>query len=114
MQCIKPLLTLALCLIVIATSATQAIARSQMAAGQMVQLCAGGEAVTVMVDAQGNPVGPDHSCPDCIAVVCGLPPVAFGWGRPQDHTTQVLRPEPGVFHTQSLLRARARGPPVLI
>lgn len=114
MRDLNPLLTFALCLTLVATSVVQAMARGQMAGGQMVQLCAGGEAVTVLVDAAGNTLSPSHPCPDCLAVNAALPLAAKGVGRP---TLRWIRlAPPGTARRVAGLQrcACARGPPVLI
>ena len=55
----------ALALILVLTSGAMAVARGQtMAAGSIV-ICAGGGPVSIPVDADGNPTGPAHICPDC-------------------------------------------------
>lgn len=114
MRHLKPLLTVLLCLTLLATSVTQAIARGQMAGGQMVQLCAGGEAVTVMLDVQGNPVDPASPCPDCLALTAALPPVTAGNPR---SLGRAVRLPPTIFARlplRAVLCAYARGPPLLI
>lgn len=111
---LKPLLTFALCLIVLATSVTQAIARGQMASGQMVQLCAGGEAVTMLMDAQGNPVDPAQPCPDCLALTASVPPATNAVIRPIGPAQRLLPPAPDTLVVSAVPCACARGPPVLI
>lgn len=114
MRLLKPILTFVLCLTLLATSVTQALARVQMPTGQMVQLCAGGQAVTVMLDAQGNPVEPVHACPDCLAVAADLPPASLALGLPNGHWVRVeLAPLPPVVASPPLA-AMARGPPVFV
>lgn len=114
MRLSKHILTAALCLIVIATSVTSAVARGQMATGQMVQLCAGGQAVTVMMDAQGNPVDPAHPCPDCLAVAAALPPANVELGLANGHWVRaVVAPLPPVV-ASTPLAAMARGPPIFV
>ena len=55
----------ALALILVLTSGAMAVARGQtMAAGSIV-ICAGAGPVSIPVDAEGNPTGPAHICPDC-------------------------------------------------
>lgn len=114
MRHLKPLLIFALCLTLFAASVTQAVARGQMAGGQMVQLCAGGEAVTVMMDAQGNPVDRQHPCPDCISVTAVLPSVDIAPAFPMGRNMRLPLPISGLLHAQTQLGACARGPPVLI
>lgn len=114
MRLLKPILTFALCLTLLATSVTQALAWGQMATGQMVQLCAGGQAVTVMMDAKGNPVDPAHRCPDCLAVGADLPPASVGLGLPNGNWVRAeLAPLPPVM-VNTPLAAMARGPPVFV
>ncbi|ROU01095.1 hypothetical protein [Histidinibacterium lentulum] len=55
----------ALALLLALTSQSLASARGHvMVAGEMV-ICSGGQLVTVLVDATGQPVEPPHICPDC-------------------------------------------------
>ena len=114
MRALKPLLSVALCLILLATSVTQAIARGQMTGGQMVQLCAGGKAITLTVDAQGNPIEDPHPCPDCIAVTDALPPVGAALDHPLARNMRQPLPVSPLWHAQPSIDAFARGPPVLI
>lgn len=60
------LLAFSLALIVAVTSQHMALARGMTtdAAGQVI-LCTGQGVVTVTLDAEGNPTGPVHICPDC-------------------------------------------------
>jgi len=57
---------LTLALTIALTSVTMALARGQTrdAAGIMI-ICSGAGVVSVSVDADGDPVGPVHICPDC-------------------------------------------------
>lgn len=61
------LLAFALAAVLALTSQTTAQMRGQPVAVGAVVLCIGGGAVTVPVDADGNPAGPAHPCPDCMA-----------------------------------------------
>lgn len=114
MRLLKPILNFALCLIVLATSVTSAVARGQMATGQMVQLCAGGQAVTVMMDAQGNQVDPAHSCRDCVAVSAALPPPRVELGLPNGHWVRVELAQLPCVTASAPMAAMARGPPVFV
>lgn len=61
------------------TAGAVGAARGQAAAAGEIVICSGGAAVTVPVDADGNPTGPPHWCPDCaLTLFAGLPaaPVA--------------------------------------
>jgi len=68
-------LALILSLVLALGSVIMAPARVQAAGqGQMV-ICAGAGTAILTLDAQGNPVGPVHLCPDCLTgfAVAGLP-----------------------------------------
>lgn len=53
-------------LAIVLTAGVAGAARGQaMAVGEMV-ICTGGAVVTITVDADGNPTGPAHWCPDCV------------------------------------------------
>lgn len=56
---------LGLTLAILLTAQVVGMARGQaQVAGEMV-ICSGGAVVTVQTDANGNPIGPVHICPDC-------------------------------------------------
>ena len=114
MRQLKPLLTFALCLIVLATSVTQAVARRQMAGGQMMQICANGQAISVMIDAQGNPLGPTHTCPDCVGLPAALLPSSPVVQRPFGPALHLSLPNHTNPVARAILTAHARGPPALI
>ena len=84
------LLAVLLAVLVAATSQQMALARgvATNAAGEVI-LCTGQGVVTVTVDAQGNPIGPVHICPDCA--------LSF-----MDHLAVIAVAEPGVVHMQIL------------
>lgn len=112
---LRPLFAWFLVAVIVATSGAMAAARGQAAiSGQMV-LCTGTGPVTVNVDAEGQPVGPAHFCPDCAlsllaAVPLAAPSVFFAPRAVPvrfDRSHRALR-RPG------LLRPRARAPPVLL
>lgn len=115
MTLFRPLAGLLLALIVAIASVGLAVARGQPRMVDWVELC-GGNGAEVAVDAQGQPVGMIHLCPDCIAPFAfadlvlpapmPLPPMASGRAAPPAATPSVaLRPVPG---------QEARGPPTLI
>jgi hypothetical protein len=51
------------------TAGAVGAARGQAAAAGEIVICSGGAAVTVPVDADGNPTGPPHWCPDCVLML---------------------------------------------
>ncbi|WP_300035825.1 DUF2946 family protein [uncultured Roseobacter sp.] len=64
---LKSWLACVLCLVLIATGQSMAVARGAAAAtGQMV-ICTGSVTKTVYTDTQGNPTSAPHICPECTA-----------------------------------------------
>ncbi|NSX54567.1 hypothetical protein [Parasulfitobacter algicola] len=62
-------LSICFVLLIVATSQSMAVARGQAAvAGEMV-ICNGNGTMTVLIDADGNPVDHPHICPDCTATL---------------------------------------------
>jgi hypothetical protein len=53
---------------VLTAGAVGAVRGQAMAAGEVV-ICANGAAVTIAVDADGNPTGAPHWCPDCVLLL---------------------------------------------
>ncbi|PTQ75638.1 hypothetical protein [Celeribacter persicus] len=101
--------------LLIVTSQSMAVARGTMrdASGAVV-LCTGTGPITVLTDADGQPIGPSHICPDCaLSVIAGLAD-AFDLQPP---TQQVLRFTPLSFaaegHDTLPPRACARAPPLV-
>lgn len=66
MPSLKPILAFVFAAVIIATSGAMATARGMArdASGKMV-LCMGTGPVTVLMDADGQPLGAAHFCPDC-------------------------------------------------
>lgn len=109
----RALLAFSLAILVAFTSQSLAVARGQaVASGQMV-ICSGGQVVTVSVDAEGNPVGPAHVCPDCALHVLDLSPEAPVPGFVPVCTAQrlALAQTPWV-HGPPAVTPRARAPPL--
>ncbi|MGR3376243.1 hypothetical protein [Salipiger abyssi] len=58
-----------------------AVARAQPAPAGEIVICSGLGLVTVMVDAEGNPVGHSHVCPDGLLTLFAA--AGGGWTPPQ-------------------------------
>jgi hypothetical protein len=108
--------TLAAALAILATVLTAGAAgaaRGQaMAVGEIV-LCANGMAVTLPVDADGQPTGVPHWCPDCaLTLLTGLP-AAPALPVSPNGTSAALRAAPQAQATGAPLPPvpPARGPP---
>jgi hypothetical protein len=109
-------LTLTLALLVAMTSQQMAMARGMTKdAADQVVLCTEAGPVTVTLDAQGNPIGPVHICPDCALYFVGLmadtptTPPAVVHIQTLDQTS-VVAPQTTVIPNC----ATARGPPVFV
>ncbi|MDJ0825661.1 MAG: hypothetical protein QNJ16_09170 [Rhodobacter sp.] len=62
---LNSILGICLALIVALTSSAMAVARGHGTAAGSIVICSGAGVVTLQVDANGDPVGPAHICPDC-------------------------------------------------
>lgn len=115
MRCMRAYLALALSLVLVLTSHSMAQARGMAApAGEMV-ICTGSGYVTVLTDAEGQPVGPSHICPDCALSLFA----ALGGGfeapvLPLSGGARVTFDYSFVAPSLQVLRAHARGPPLFI
>jgi hypothetical protein len=117
LRVLKPLGLIWLCLALVAGSVTMAVARSQSAAfdgSRTIVICTGYGVTTITLDADGNPTGPVHPCPDCLAglAACIVPGLTL-LPAPVGGTSAVVlprqtRPAP----LSPLLLPPARGPPV--
>ncbi|WP_420858215.1 hypothetical protein [Marivivens marinus] len=118
MKLMRPFVAVLMALALLVTTQQMAAARGQAPVVGEAVLCIGGQAVTVALDANGQPVeggGPAHFCPDCILHFTDTqhPPVAVA-------VSQILRPV--VFGSDHASLAgpvaapcpSARGPPVLV
>lgn len=110
------LLGLSLALLIAVTSQQMAMARGMTkdAAGQVI-LCTGQGPTVVTLNAQGNPIGPVHICPDCALtfadcladISVGTAPLVHIQTLPQTPVrTLQIAPIPTT--------AYARGPPVSV
>lgn len=111
---LRSLLPLLLAVTVAAMGYAAASARGQtMVGGQVVVLCSDGGLVQVTLDAEGNPTGDSHLCPDLAAALLAahalaLPEVT----RPETLATRVIAPLPRLYASLAAPHAQARGPPV--
>lgn len=107
-----------LCLAMGLGSVSMAVARGQAVAmskgGTTLVICTGYGVMTVTLDDQGNPVGPIHLCPDCIAGLASylppalpvIPPVSL---RALNVGSVEAATQP---RAAGVLLTRARGPPL--
>lgn len=116
---LKPFCLIWLCLVLATGSVTMAVARGQSAAlagGGVIVICTGYGVTSITVDADGNPVGPVHPCPDCLAGLAAYispAPATLPALTSRVSVVQSL-PRPS-FAVRSIGRTPpARGPPALI
>ncbi len=116
MPLMRPLSGLVLALLMALTSVTMAVARGQDRMGTTVEICAGFGAVFISLDANGQPVGPSHICPDCLGGVTALdlPGNPASPQRPQSMRRATFAPVIIAAPSLPQPQATARGPPSLI
>ncbi|GGH58833.1 hypothetical protein GVY41_14280 [Frigidibacter albus] len=108
-------LMLLLALLLGLTSQSLATARGQTRAGEAVVICSGDGFVTIELDAQGNPVGPAHLCPDMVLAffaAMDLPPVVLP--QREGRTERAALPPGQAAASQSAPAANARAPPATV
>lgn len=110
---------LLLCAALAAASVSMAVARGQAAAlphGTAVVICTGYGVMTITLDDQGNPIGPVHPCPECLAgLTTYLPPgpIAFDRAQGLGEKLSATAPTPPPRSAARLI-TRARGPPLSV
>ncbi|MEP5731756.1 MAG: hypothetical protein ABJL67_20540 [Sulfitobacter sp.] len=112
---LRPFAVLVFAFVLVVTSQAMAVARgSSAAAGQSV-LCIGSQAVTVYVDAQGQPTDAPRFCPDCVLSLANVS--GGGW---HGHSRLVFWVSlfPHVSTVTLIVRRSlvppSRGPPLLV
>lgn len=109
----RPLFAFALVLALSVASVTMAVARGQDAPAGTMVICAGYGVVTLALDAEGNPVGPVHPCPDCLAAHLAIEaPTVPATQRPATRSSHVVLADPALARSRSAPSAHARGPPL--
>ncbi|MCA0042835.1 DUF2946 family protein [Celeribacter litoreus] len=115
MRLTRTIKALLVAFLLIVTSQSMAVARGTMrdATGSVV-LCTGTGPVTVLTDADGQPIGPSHICPDCaLSVIAGVTE-AFDLLPPEQTVTRFAPLALALdTHENVLPQARARAPPVV-
>ena len=112
---LRSVLVLLLALLLALTSQSLATARGQTRAGEAVVICSGDSFVTIELDAQGNPVGPAHLCPDMVLAffaAMDLPPVVLP--QREGRTERSALPPGRIAASQIAPAANARAPPYAV
>lgn len=95
------------------TSQSLATARGETRIGEAVVICSGEGFVSVTLDAEGNPVGPAHLCPDMVLAffaAMDMPPVTLP--QREGRTEKAVLPPGRAAAAQAAPAANARAPPV--
>lgn len=110
---IRHLFSMLLMLTLGLTSATAGSARGQMRVAGEIVICSGQGVVTISIDAQGNPTGPIHICPDCVLTLLETPEynlhnvlIQSGWQKITQRWVHILLPRADLARSPM-----ARGPP---
>jgi len=115
MQMLRPHIALALALMLGLTSLSLAMARGQAPAAGTIEICSGMGLQVIAVDAEGNPVGAPHVCPDAIAAFVSVdaPEPRLPLRRLADGERLTVPQDVSLAEAERL-RATARGPPVFV
>jgi hypothetical protein len=100
-------------LVLVATGHSMAIARGMPGAAGYAEYCIGETSVKVAVDAEGNPTGGSHICPDFSLSLLNwvdqhAPALPVIPSKSRSERPQHI----AAFHVSRRLSATARGPPV--
>lgn len=111
----RPFVAICLAVILAATSLTMAVARGQTRiAGELV-LCTGYGISTVTVDANGEPTGPVHICPDMVlGLMAALDMAAPILSRPEGVAAAMFDADLVALRAHAVPPSRARDPPSLV
>jgi hypothetical protein len=108
----RPLAAIVLALLLVFTAQSMAVARGMAGPAAAVVLCTGTGPVTILTDADGQPVGPAHICPDCtlslILSVAQDAPSAIG---PMGRTLVLIPDGDLVARARQVQPFSARDPP---
>lgn len=111
---------MSLCLALALGSVSMAVARGQAVAlskgGTTIVICSGYGVTSITLDDQGNPIGPIHPCPECLAGLAAyLPPAVLGLIAVAPAGERLVAGAPvSQLRTAAVLTTRARGPPLIV
>jgi len=110
---LRPYFAFALVALLTLTGQSMVVARGASAATGQIVICTGTGPVTVSVDAEGQPKGPVHICPDCMATaLMALPVQALDVVSPKVRQSGFQASASKVWAGGIDQTALARGPPV--
>ncbi len=109
-------ISFSLALLIAVTSQQMAMARGMArdASGQVI-LCTGQGVVTVTLDAQGEPMGPVHICPDCALTLMDFADAPIAVGSAAIHIQTLAHTPVAALQIPVVpTRTQARGPPLTV
>lgn len=106
-----------LALILAVTSVSAAVMHSEMQGAVQMVICSdapdGSGLTSISLDASGNPIGPQHTCPECLAALeAALLPVPLQQPAPPTRATRLSMAVAPAAASQPLPTNTARDPPV--
>lgn len=108
----QPFAALALALLLVLTAQTMAVARGMPGAAGSIVLCTGTGPVTILTDAEGQPIGPAHICPDCtLSLIVSVDHPAPEASRPMGRAEALVLPPAITVLERSAHPFSARDPP---
>ncbi|OZB14516.1 MAG: hypothetical protein B7X55_11135 [Rhodobacterales bacterium 34-62-10] len=111
----RSFVAIALALLLVLTAQSMALARGMPGAAGSVVLCTGTGPVTILTDAEGQPIGPAHICPDCaLALIVTLPPCGVVAVHPMGRAEALTFSAAPEVLPQGVRPFSARDPPVVI
>ena len=111
----RPFAALALAFLLVVTAQSMAVARGMPGAAGSVVLCTGTGPVTILTDAEGQPIGPAHICPDCaLALIVTLGQAEADVAHPMGRADALPVAAVAVVLPQRVRPFSARDPPAVI
>ena len=113
MKPLRQFLIICLALTLVLTSSAMAVARIKTDSVGNIIICTGKGPMSVAVDADGQPIGPTHICPDCLQnALDAVTPARIVSHSPARMATEVISPAFVVAKVQFATQQRhARAPP---
>ncbi|MDX1823017.1 MAG: hypothetical protein R3197_19165 [Paracoccaceae bacterium] len=111
----RPLIAVVLALLLVLTAQAMAVARGMPGVAGAVVLCTGTGPVTVLTDAEGQPVGPAHICPDCtLSLIVALAQAGPVTAHPMGRAVAVALPAVARLAAREIQPFSARDPPAVV
>lgn len=108
----RPLVAIALAMLLVLTAQSMAVARGMPGAAGSIVLCTGAGPVTILTDAEGQPVAPAHVCPDCtLSLIVTVAQTAPEASRPMGRAEALVLPPAITVLQRSVHPFSARDPP---